>query len=459
MIALDKRKNFAYGVLSTGYNNVATSITLGAGQGARFGTGAGDVPFNAIWWDYTSYPNPSEDPNREIVRVTAISGDTLTITRAQEGTSATNKNTAGKAYRLMLAFTVKTIDDIEAKTNAEITSLQNQINAITVPDISATFLSGEALTAGQALHLIDDYQPLGEITNDNFQYAGTTTFSFNVPSTSNRCLLVGVFCAGTTGGVSVSNVTWNGTTMTGIGSSLISNNGYGQSGMIAWYRLTAPATGTANVVITATGFAGAVAIALSNVDQTTPVDVATTTTSSVTTLNTTTLSRASKIIGMIGTYGISVNGGTQGMTTDGISADAVVQPGAYWAGFSKKLSTTSSKTVSYTYSSGGGSSNSYTIPMQLAIKPANALASAVIKTDASASKVNFVGFARQSVSANTNVQVSVNGVYSGLSGLTIASHYYLSNTPGAISLTPGSSSKKVGLAVDTTKLLIKNENA
>lgn len=133
MIALDKRKNFAYGVLSTGYNNVATSITLGAGQGARFGTGAGDVPFNAVWWDYTSYPNPSEDPNKEIVRVTGISGDTLTITRAQEGTSATNKNTAGKQYRLALTITKKFIDDLETGFNADLTAMQSQIDNLGVP--------------------------------------------------------------------------------------------------------------------------------------------------------------------------------------------------------------------------------------------------------------------------------------------------------------------------------------
>lgn len=40
----------------------------------------------------TNYPDPSDDPYVEIVRVTGISTDTLTVTRAQEGTSASNKN-------------------------------------------------------------------------------------------------------------------------------------------------------------------------------------------------------------------------------------------------------------------------------------------------------------------------------------------------------------------------------
>jgi hypothetical protein len=50
----------------------------------------------------------------EIVRVTAISGDTLTVTRAQEGTSATNK-TSGNTWYLELTPTAKTIQDIDSE--------------------------------------------------------------------------------------------------------------------------------------------------------------------------------------------------------------------------------------------------------------------------------------------------------------------------------------------------------
>lgn len=71
------------------------------------------VPFNATWWNSTDYPDPSDDPSREVVRVTAIATNTLTITRAQESTSATAKNTAGKVYLLVAGLTAKTITDIE----------------------------------------------------------------------------------------------------------------------------------------------------------------------------------------------------------------------------------------------------------------------------------------------------------------------------------------------------------
>lgn len=70
------------------------------------------MPFNLIWYNSTDYPNPANDPNVEIVRVTNVSTDTLTISRAQEGTSASNKNTAAKTYSLLLGITAKMISDI-----------------------------------------------------------------------------------------------------------------------------------------------------------------------------------------------------------------------------------------------------------------------------------------------------------------------------------------------------------
>jgi hypothetical protein len=112
MTALDSVANFVSVQASTGYNSAATSIALQSGQGAKLPA----TPFNLIWWNSTDYPNPANDPNVEIVRVTNVSGDTLTITRAQEGTTATNKNTAGKTYSLVIGITQKMINDIAAQT-------------------------------------------------------------------------------------------------------------------------------------------------------------------------------------------------------------------------------------------------------------------------------------------------------------------------------------------------------
>lgn len=107
-MALDNAKNFAKATVSTGYNSSATSVVLTTGHGAKMPT----VPFNAVWWDSTLYSDPADDPNVEIVRVTARSTDTLTVTRAQEGTTATAKNTAGSTYKMIAGLTAAGIASI-----------------------------------------------------------------------------------------------------------------------------------------------------------------------------------------------------------------------------------------------------------------------------------------------------------------------------------------------------------
>ena len=108
---IDAFKNFAKVTLSTGYDASATTVVLTTGGGALLPA----VSFNATWWNATDYSDPTDDPNVEIVRITNISTDTLTITRAQEGTSASTKNTAGKTYKMIAGLTAKTLNtDIPA---------------------------------------------------------------------------------------------------------------------------------------------------------------------------------------------------------------------------------------------------------------------------------------------------------------------------------------------------------
>jgi hypothetical protein len=109
-MTLDSVANFANVQASTGYNSSVTSIALQSGQGAKLPA----TPFNMVWWNSTDFPNPANDPNVEIIRVTGVTGDTLTISRAQEGTSAANHNTGGKTYSLVLGITAKMIADIQS---------------------------------------------------------------------------------------------------------------------------------------------------------------------------------------------------------------------------------------------------------------------------------------------------------------------------------------------------------
>jgi hypothetical protein len=114
-MALDPVKNFAIVTISTGYAAGALSVALQSGEGAKLPNPAVDGAFNLVWWNFTDYWNPSLDPNVEIVRCTARVSDTLTITRAQEGTTAAAHNTAGKSYRMILGLTAKMIIDIASE--------------------------------------------------------------------------------------------------------------------------------------------------------------------------------------------------------------------------------------------------------------------------------------------------------------------------------------------------------
>ena len=110
---VDQVANFKKVTVSTGYNNTATSIVLATGQGAELPDPSGDN-YNVVWWDSTNYNDPADDPNVEIVRVTAKSSDTLTVTRNQESSGASNKNNADATYKMILATTAKIITDLIA---------------------------------------------------------------------------------------------------------------------------------------------------------------------------------------------------------------------------------------------------------------------------------------------------------------------------------------------------------
>ena len=80
---MDALKNFAYSLVAVAPvpATSGTSITVTTGQGSYFPS----APFDATIWPAGVQPS---NTNAEIVRVTNVSTDTLTITRAQYGTTA-----------------------------------------------------------------------------------------------------------------------------------------------------------------------------------------------------------------------------------------------------------------------------------------------------------------------------------------------------------------------------------
>ena len=106
----DQHINFGYSVLQTGSGVIgstsATSLVI-AGSGDLPDPAVG--PYNVVVWPAGVQPLRS---NAEIMRVTAKTGATLTVTRAQEGTTALSVIAAG--YQVALNVTSKLFTDIEA---------------------------------------------------------------------------------------------------------------------------------------------------------------------------------------------------------------------------------------------------------------------------------------------------------------------------------------------------------
>jgi hypothetical protein len=109
MAAIDAYANFAYSkVFAVPVPPTSgLQLTLAGGTAARLPA----VPFNAAVWSIVDYPDPT---NAEIVRVTAIAGDLVTMVRAQEGTTA-RAIQIGDAFAATI--TKKTLDDLRDAQN------------------------------------------------------------------------------------------------------------------------------------------------------------------------------------------------------------------------------------------------------------------------------------------------------------------------------------------------------
>jgi len=129
---VDALKNLAYSLVATPPSPATsgTSLVVTAGQGALFPT----APFDATIWPAGVQPLST---NAEIVRVTAVSTDTFTITRAQYGTTA-QSITAG--YQIAQTITANLLNQLAPLSGATFTG------EVVAPDFKVTGLTGA--TAG-----------------------------------------------------------------------------------------------------------------------------------------------------------------------------------------------------------------------------------------------------------------------------------------------------------------------
>lgn len=166
-MALDGVKNFAESTLLSGITVDAVFLIVASGEGIKFPNPA-TAQYNLVIWNSSEYSNPSFDPHVEIVRVTARSTDTFTITRAQESTTARAHNLSGRTYSVGLMLTAKMITDIAAR-NVPQTKSGTIVSGVTglVMDYEIDVIIGFFVETGFI-------QPIGTGSAPNYSVSGDT---------------------------------------------------------------------------------------------------------------------------------------------------------------------------------------------------------------------------------------------------------------------------------------------
>ena len=89
--------NFSQMNVTQGYGTGDTSIAVDNVVGVP------STPFRAVWYN-KAFRNPADDPQKEVIEVTAASNSPITVVRGSEG-SAQPHSSAGAAYAIFPTIT------------------------------------------------------------------------------------------------------------------------------------------------------------------------------------------------------------------------------------------------------------------------------------------------------------------------------------------------------------------
>jgi hypothetical protein len=175
--------NNAYSVLATTINSTATSLSVTAGQGARFpaaSVGSGDY-FYATLLDVAN--------NIEIVKVTNRSTDTFTVVRGQDGTTARSYNSGS---RVELRVTAALLGDLPIRQlqTADYADASVTTAKLGASGVSAGIFGGNGLTPritvnskGQITNITEDTAVVDRQTFDGVSGgASVTAFTWTKPN-------------------------------------------------------------------------------------------------------------------------------------------------------------------------------------------------------------------------------------------------------------------------------------
>jgi hypothetical protein len=346
--------------------------------------------------------------------------------------------------------------DIQANQQVEVTynstgPVMELTSSIPTAQATAKFLTaGETIATGDPLYITK--YPSTTVAFDaknTFFNASSASFSnsFTVTSSSNRVLFVAVQHVSNTG-QTVTGVTYNGVSMT----SLITNVATDVWSYSIFYLL-APATGANTLTV---NLSAATQLNLNvhsyyNAEQQAPE-------ASVNASGINNAVFSANLIPLTNrALNFSVINPRNPTSVTGTGWASNIQIGTYGirSADSGEISPLATKTVTQTADGSGIASPTWSY----AVAPVTASSTArAYKTSASQSQTcqSFIGFADEAATVGTPVSINTAGVNDNQSSLNIGSTYYLGNTSGALSTTAGTVSRKVGVALSTTELVITN---
>ena len=329
--------------------------------------------------------------------------------------------------------------DVYAQTYHGDGSLLSGINSsiLTTPLVAA-----EAISAGQPVTaFLTPVSNIGFDTQTVFATSATsTTTSFTVANNSNRLLVV--LYMSQNSGVDISAATYNGVSMTK--SVTDTSSGSRKTGI---FTLVAPATGANNLVVTA-GSSGAVSVwvfSYYNVSQSGAVGATAHIGDSNASFSLTANNALSVLVGVkystsaFSGSGFAVHGLTDGIATARAGDSGVLGPtpgSATWTGT--------------------GSFSGCAIEICVDMTSATYQAWLAGSNNGATFAGTFVGFAFNSPSAGQSCTIITAGLVSGLTSLSPGAGYYLADTRGTISSSAGTTTKKVGIAITPTQLIVTN---
>lgn len=120
----------------------ATAISVSSGEGARFpALGVGD------WFMATLVKIVAGAEQREIVKVTARTGDALTVVRAQEGTVATTFSAGDRIENRLTAGTLSgEFGRIETKLDTEVDRIDTAIASLSNTNVNLALIHASLIS-------------------------------------------------------------------------------------------------------------------------------------------------------------------------------------------------------------------------------------------------------------------------------------------------------------------------